>query len=483
MSARTIAAAALVALPLVTLSCTADAGDVLPGHSRPVFEHDWPHPRELEFEDGGFQPADPARSLVVTAGGTRAWIIEDHADPLALVMAAVPLGRQYEADGEAGAADVVVRLLGRRLSELLGAGAAAGVQVSQELDLTRLSVEVLAEDWLEALTALVRTLREPGLTPSAVGTPRAAGPPAGGGATRPVAELTRLVGRYPLAPPDSGIPVRPESVRNLGERALQPGTIVFGIAGGVAAADAEAALNELTSAWTPPPGNMRATARPATFAAARTQADPLHTIDEPGFMSWLAVGHAMAPIERADEAAVAVMAEIVNIRLNIETREIRGLTNRALLVLPAATDGAGLLHVRTSGRSESVGPLIRHSVEVLSRIRTEDGAPTDEELQQAKGGLTLGRWQDSLDGARRTAATYALETVRRGSLDHLMAWPAAVRAVTAEDVSAAARRYIDPGSLTAVVVGQIDAVRAARHPRWPVTLEELPTLLRQAHRP
>ena len=94
------------------------------------------------------------------------------------------------------------------------------------------------------------------------------------------------------------------------------------------------------------------------------------------------------------------------------------------------------------------------------------------------GGLVLGAWQASLDGARRTAATYATETVRHGSLQHLFAWPAAVGAVTAADVTAAARKYMDPRSLTAVVVGQIELVRAARHPRWPFALDDVPALLR-----
>ncbi|HSR40559.1 MAG TPA: hypothetical protein VLL48_00265, partial [Longimicrobiales bacterium] len=141
-------------------------------------------------------------------------------------------------------------------------------------------------------------------------------------------------------------------------------------------------------------------------------------------------------------------------------------------------DGAGLLYLRTSGRSESVGPLIRYSMEELTRIRREEGAPSAEELAQAKGGLARGWWQDSLDGARRTAETYATETVRRGSLDHLLGWPDRVRAVTADEVTAAASRYIRPAAMTAVVLGQMDEVRTARHPRWPTALDEVPALLR-----
>ena len=107
----------VVALVLVlqAAACAADApqGEVLPGHSRPVLEHDWPHPRDLAFDDSGFRPADAAAALVTTPSGVRAFILPDTADPLAEVTAVLPLGRQFEADDEVGAADVVSRVLAR----------------------------------------------------------------------------------------------------------------------------------------------------------------------------------------------------------------------------------------------------------------------------------------------------------------------------------------------------------------------------------
>jgi predicted Zn-dependent peptidase len=212
--------------------------------------------------------------------------------------------------------------------------------------------------------------------------------------------------------------------------------------------------------------------------ATRIPTEALQLIDVPAFLTWVALGHAMEAIAPEDEPAVAVLEEVVNIRLNIATREIRGLTNRAQLFVPAATDGAGVMYVRTSGRAESVAPLIRYSIEEMTRIRQPEGAPTPEELEQVKGGLALGWWQDSLDGARRTAATYAVETIERGSLDHLLSWPRAVRAVTAEEVTASAQKYIDPEAMTAVVLGPIGEIRDAMHPRWPLALAEVPALLR-----
>ena len=91
----------------------------------------------------------------------------------------------------------------------------------------------------------------------------------------------------------------------------------------------------------------------------------------------------------------------------------------------------------------------------------------------AKGVLVLGKWQKTLDGARPAAATYALEALRRGDLDRLLAWPSAVEAVTVEQVNQIARKYLDPAQMNTVIIGPIELIREARHPRWPVDLDSV----------
>ena len=54
-----------------------------------------------------------------------------------------------------------------------------------------------------------------------------------------------------------------------------------------------------------------------------------------------------------------------------------------------------------------------------------------------------------------------------------MSWPDAVRAVTAADVKRVAQEYLDPADFTTVVAGPLAEIRAARHPRWPVALDDL----------
>jgi predicted Zn-dependent peptidase len=438
-------------------------------------EHHWSHPRDLQFGANRFAPPDPKSSLVVTRVGLRAFVIPVVNEHVVQVTAALPLGRSVEQANEAGAAEVLSRLLSQQVNERLGSGFVGRVQLEQDVDVTRFSVQTLADDWREGLSALVDAVRQPRLDPATIDAFRT-GPGfarqtrgLGGASFRPAVELARMVGAYPLAPPEAGLSVRREAVRSLASRSLRPDTVVFGVGGGLSRENVQRELESLTAGW-------QATAAPSvapTAAVSKKTSDRVLTIDEPGFTTWIAIGHPVPRIDAADEAAVAVMTDILNIRLNIAVREIRGLANQMTLQMPATPQHEGLLHVRSGARPESIAPLIFFAQEELSRIREAGGSPTADELDEVKGGLVLGKWQGSLDGAEDASSTYATETVRRGSLDRLFKWPDAVRAVTARQVTAAAQAYVHPELLGTVIIGQLEAVRKARHPRWPMVLDEV----------
>ena len=451
-------------------------GEILPGRTRPLLEHDWKHPRDLPIGANHFQPPDPKASSMTTAAGLRAYVIPASDDRVVQIVAAVPLGRSLEQANEAGVSELLSRVFFQQISDRLGDVFAGRVQVEQDVDLTRVTVTTLADDWRQGLSALVGALRQPRLDAAAIDSFRT-GPGyarqtrgLGGAGFRPAVELARLMAEYPLAPPEPGLTLRREAVGGVVSRSLRPDAIVIGIGGGLTRADALEELESLTSGW-----RAGAVANAATVAdgALKRSTERVRTVDEPGFTTWIAIGHPIPAIAPADEAAVAVMTDVLNIRLNIAVREIRGLANQAVLQMPTTTRHGGLLHIRSGARPESIAPVIVYSRQELSRIREASGLPTSDELEQVKGGLVLGKWQGSLDGARAASATYAVETVHQGSLDRLLKWPDAVRAVTAQQVKAAAAKYVHPDQFGTVLIGQIDKARAARHPRWPAALDEV----------
>jgi predicted Zn-dependent peptidase len=469
----------IIALTLLggTWGCsggTTTAGEVLPGRSRPLLEHQWPHPRDLRLAATSFERPDDRAALVTTASGVRGYVLSDADERVVQIVAAAPFGRMSEQPGEAGAAELLSRLVAAQIQERLGPDPGARMQVEQDPDLTRVMLTCLSDAWPKGLAAVIGGLRDVRIDATSTGAFRT-GPGfarttrnLGGAAFRPAVELAGMTAAWPIAPPAADLTVSPEAIRALAARTLRPDTVVLGIGGGFARTEAERSLQTATEGWRVAPVTATAVqpvavpARPARFRA----------IEEPGFTTWIAVGHAVGMIDPADEAAVAVMTDVVNIRLNIAIREIRGLANQAVLQVPATTH-PGLLHVRSGARPESVAPVVHFALQELSKIREATGLPTDDELEQVKGGLVLGRWQGSLDGPRAAVATYAVEAARHGTLERLARWPDVVRAVTASAVQTAAAKYIQPDRMATVMIGQVDAARKARHPRWPITFDEL----------
>ena len=452
-------------------------GEVLPGRSRPLVRSDWPHPREYAFAASDFRPPDPESALLQTPEGIRAYVVADPADPLVRITAALSLGRLHERAGEIGASHLLARFLTggasmpstRSLAHRLDA-LGAELMVEELPDATRWFVEVLAPDWQEGLNLILDQLQKAPLDDEAIRRYRTGSGYAAttsgvsGQGFRPRVELERILRGYPLAPPDPGIAVDPSAVKALASRIVRPDRIVLGVGGQVTKSQVEAVLAGREGSW-PREGRESEeirTTRPPPPAPS------VHAIDVASLEGWVALGREAGPLPESEKAPLAVLADVLNTRLNIATREIRGLSNRTVFVLPDTADGAGLFHVDTGGRPEAVAPLIHFTREEMLRLARPDGAITREELEMAKGALILGDWQKSLDGARQASATFALEAVRYGGTRRLMAWPAAVEAVTAEDAGSLAEKYLNPAEMATVVVGPMQRIREARHPRWPV---------------
>jgi hypothetical protein len=403
-----------------------------------------PSVRSEHWPELGLDPHE-----VVFENGFRIVLIEDHRVPRVAASLQYRFGALSERNGEHGSAHFL-----RAHSQLRGAATAEDVRRA-------------AERYLVPWNRVIATTRR-NPQPRAGGIPQAR--------DRSLRAKSKVRDERDGSSPRFRVPISASVSRCVHHhRHTDRGSgmrsaVTLGIGGGVTRASAQRKLESLTAGWQAP-------ATAADLAPAdgigTAPSDRFRTIDEPGYTTWIAVGHPMPGISPADEAAVAVMTEILNIRLNISIREIRGLAHAAQLQTPATIRHAGLLHVRSGARPESVAPIVYFSVQELARIREPGGAPDGDELEQVKGGLVLGKGQGSLDGARDASATYAIEAARFGSLDHLMRWPQAVRAVTAGNVGEAARTYVHPEMMGTVVIGQVDRVRQARHPRWPVALDDL----------
>ena len=476
----------LLALTIVASAALALAGcggeDTLPGRSRPVFEHDWLDPGDLASGPAAFTPSDPGEVLFEAASGVRAYIVPAAEDPLVRITAALPLGRLHEADGEAGAAALLTHLLttrgpagardplSLRLAEL-----GTSLSALETLDATHISLNVLPEDWQEGLELLAELIRNPDLDAATVRQyrvgPGYSMPMAGidGDGYRPKVELERRIHGYPLAPPDPGTTVSLAAVRALASRSLAADRVVFGVGGAVSRDEVEEVLESATRGWAP---SGQQTPETAVIAPGESSSR-FHAVDVPSLEGWIAIGRAVGAFSESDRASLAVLRFILAERLNIAAREMRGLANRDDFEIPVTASGTGLLLVRTGGRPEAVAPLVRYSLDELERMNDPDEPVTEAEVTRAQGWLLGAVWQRSLELATSASQTFAVEHVRRGGTDHLMGWPEAVGSVTAGDVKRVAQEYLDPATFVTVVAGPLARIRAARHPRWPVALDDL----------
>ena len=484
-SKRWIARVVVVSIALALYGFRAlggcDAEDTLPGRSRPVFEHDWPAPAELAGGPAAFTPPDPGEALFETSAGVQAYVVPAPGDPLVRLTAALPIGRLHKAEGEAGAAALLTHLLSTRGAagasrplSLRLAELGTSLSVVASLDATHISLNVLPEDWRTGLELLVGLVRDPDLDTATVRSYRAGPgyrmPMAGidGDDYRPKVELERRLGGYPLAPPEPGTAVSLAAVRALAARSLAADRVVFGVGGAVPRDEVEEALDTLTDGW----AASGETAVAATVEPVEAS-NRFHAVEVPSLEGWIAIGRSVGALPEADRAPLAVLKFILAERLNIAAREKRGLANRDDFEVPVTASGTGLFLVRTGGRPEAVGPLVRYSLEELARMHDPAEPVSAAEVTRAQGWLYGAVWQRSLELAIDASQTFAVEQVRRGSTDHLMGWPEMVQAVTAAEVKRVAQEYLDPAAFTILVAGPLAEIRAARHPRWPVALDEL----------
>jgi predicted Zn-dependent peptidase len=88
----------------------------------------------------------------------------------------------------------------------------------------------------------------------------------------------------------------------------------------------------------------------------------------------------------------------------------------------------------------------------LIRIREEE--VSDHEMFVAKGALADGLFQVRYVDGYALTRSFALERLRYGNHDRSASYVDRVRAVTKEDVLAAARKYIRPDNLQVVLLGE-----------------------------
>lgn len=176
--------------------------------------------------------------------------------------------------------------------------------------------------------------------------------------------------------------------------------------------------------------------------------------------SELRVGHVGVPRTTPDYFAVVVMNAILgglfSSRINLNLREVHGYTYGAFSSFDWRRQ-AGPFCVSSAVKSEVTADALREVLTEIDRMRS--GPVTPEELSLATSYLD-GVFPIRYESAEAIAGALANLVIYDLSEDWFDRYRDRVRAVTADEVLAAAQTRLDPSALQVVVVGDPAAVRA-----------------------
>ena len=471
-AARPSATATVVATALLLLS------------PPPSLAQDTTHPRDMNLPATGFARPDPERFRVELDNGLVVYVVEDHTVPLVTFSAFASVGTAH---GPEGAAEVLLRGLQQGPAGV-GAGdfrrtleaMVAEYRVAMGAEETEITLNVPAEDAVAALRLLAGVLQTPNLPdlPTLARGPASAArddrSDVAAGESGPVpyeGSLDATVGAFrdhlfdghpygyqPTA--DDFAALNRQTFAEFSAAYLSPDNVTLAIAGDFAAAEMREALIEAFASW-----SARTAPEPTSFAPVATESPRrLYLYDVDKLQGWVVLGHELPLVPEEEQAALEVMNYILggghfDTRLFRVTRDRRGLTNDDSGFLEPSLHGPGAYTFRTYGRPAVIRLLIELTLREIERIR--GALVTEEELFVAQGALVDGTFAAGFFDGNGTARTLAVEWLRDGNHSRSASYPNRVRAVTREQVRAAAQKYLHPDRMNIVVVGPIDEIRAA----------------------
>jgi predicted Zn-dependent peptidase len=433
------------------------------------------HPTRLGLPESDFERPDPAEYELALDNGLVAFVAEARQVPLVTMTAFIRAGTVD--DGHEGAAEALLEAL--RTAGPSGSAPAdfrlalsrmtADYRVDMHAEWTEISLNVPTEDFDAALDLFAYMLVSPSITSASLERAAAKARPAGddlgaesgpamyeGSLAIAVERFNQLLfeghpyGYTPTSEDFEDLSVN--DVRDFHAGYFVPGNMTLAVAGDI---DADEVQELLVRRF----GNLERADVPARPSLPDVRARKLeqHTFPVEKLQSWLVFGHALPRVPLEDEAALEVMNYILAgghlyTRMTVETRYKYGYTNDASGFLEPRWFGPGSYSFRSYSRPEVIEPVYDNMMAEIARIQAEK--VSDEELFIAKGALTDGTFQVRYLDGYAIARDFALERLRFGNHSRSATYVDRVRAVDADDVLDAAKRYIHPEAMLVVLVGE-----------------------------
>jgi predicted Zn-dependent peptidase len=189
----------------------------------------------------------------------------------------------------------------------------------------------------------------------------------------------------------------------------------------------------------------------------------LGVVSRPGAaQSELRIGHACAPRSTPDYPALLILNTVLGgdfvSRLNLNLREAKGYTYGVRTGFNLRR-GIGPFAMQTSVGTDVTGPAVQEALAEIHAII--DARPaTPDEVALAFSSLSKGypRGFETAGQVARSVAQLALHNLPDSYFEEFV--PRLSR-ITADDVGAAARRYLVPAKMTTLIVGDLDKIHGS----------------------
>jgi zinc protease len=405
--------------------------------------------------------------------GLRVLVSENHNAPLVSLRALVRSGADHDSAQTAGLASIAAEMLDE------GAGSRDAMQIAEDTgllggslgtgadwDASYISLDVLSRNGEPAMSIFADVTSRPTLPPEELERVRAErlndllqqrNDP-GAIAGKRFANLLYGTGAYGNSihgNPDSIANLSIDDVRRFYAQHYIPNHSSIVVSGDIDSANAVDLVTRALSDWQPGTEPPRPTVSPRPIDAAR-----IYVIDRPqAVQSEIRVGHLGVPRSCEDYFPLAVMnalfGGVFNSRINLNLRERHGYTYGARSQF-AFRRQAGPFIIAAPVRNEVTRESVSEILSELSRIRTGDIEGT--ELDDVKSYL-MGVFPATVQTASDIASRLVDMELYGLPEDYFDRYRETIAAVSKEEITRVAHKYLDPDRVLVVIVGNAAEIR------------------------
>jgi len=444
------------------------------------------HPSELKYQALKYDPPDPKAFRTVYAPGLRGYVQEDKSLPLFNITAIINCGDLYIPKDKTG--------LGRVLGDQLikgGTAAKEGSVIEDRIDFlggtlnfmvgertSTLSLSVLAKDLDEGLATFFDVLRNPAFREEPLKLAKArfveqlrqANDQPNGVLSREYEKLLYGDNAVTWQPTKATYEsITAADLKAFHAKYFSPKNMILAVSGDFAKAGLKAKIEKLAAGW-----KGGAVAFPTLPKAFPSPEPGVYFIQKAINQGYISLGHLGLEDTNPDYFAVQVMNFILGggsftSRITTKVRSDEGLSyNQGSRFtyrwgLPGTFSG----YVQT--KSSTVGYAISLILAEFDRIRKEP--VSDSEMETAIN-YYLESFADNFQSSQTTMMNFANLEMTGKPTDYYKTYLSKIRAVTKARVQEVANKYIQPGKIDMMIVGDWEPCNKGGD-KWPGPLDKL----------